>query len=115
MPLLYFEQFEIKPLLTRARTVNAKLIKNHGYHKYEVHVDVFELTFCNYYLTNEEYGRLTRKYQVRTVPVHWQIMMRFLIMSRLDTLAENEAKERHIRLIAEKLEDGKHSTVAYGA
>ena len=36
-------------------------------------------------------------------------------MSRLDTLSDNEAKERHIRRIAELLEDGKHSQVAYGA
>ena len=106
MPLLYFEQFEIKPMLTRARAANADLVKNHGYEKYEVHIDVFELTLCNYYLTNEEYGRLSRKYQARTVPIQWQLHMRFLMINRLDVIADNEAKERHIRLIAEKLDDG---------
>ena len=98
----------------RARTANAELVKNHGYTKYTVHIDVFELTLCNYYLTNEEYGRLSRKYQVSTMPVQWQILMRFLYVSRLDTLDDNEAKERHIRRLRELIEDGKHSKVAYG-
>ena len=39
---------------------------------------------------------------------------RFLAISRLDTLADVEAKERHIRAIAEILDNGKHRQVAYG-
>ena len=58
MPLLYFEQFEIKPLLERAREANTELISKHDYNKCSAHIDKFELNLCNYYLTNEEYGRL---------------------------------------------------------
>ena len=65
MCLLYFEQFEIKPLLDRARKANEKLVSEHGFSKYGVHIDFFEMNLCNYYLTNEEYGRLSRKYLTR--------------------------------------------------
>ena len=37
-----------------------------------------------------------------------------MAISRLDTLSDIEAKERHIRAIADLLEDGKHINVAYG-
>lgn len=65
MPLLYFEQFEVKPWLDLARAANQDLTDTHGYDKYTSHIDRFELNLCNYYLTNEEYGRLSRKYLTR--------------------------------------------------
>ena len=37
-----------------------------------------------------------------------------MAISRLDSLSDVEAKERHIRAIADLLEDGKHVNVAYG-
>lgn len=37
-----------------------------------------------------------------------------MAISRLDSLSDVEAKERHIRAIADLLEDGKHINVAYG-
>ena len=72
------------------------------------------MTLCNYYLTNEDYARLSRKYLARTKPVELQLKARFLAITRLDTLSDIEAKERHIRSMLDLLEDDKYKNVAYG-
>ena len=69
--VLVFEQFELKPFLYRARVLDRELVHIHHYAKCTKHVDFFELSLCNYYLNNEEYGRLSRKYLGRNVEA-WQ-------------------------------------------
>ena len=40
---LVLEQFEIKPILDKARTANQAMVEKHGYSKYVKEVDFFEL------------------------------------------------------------------------
>ena len=112
--LLEFEQFELKPYLEKLREAQSELSKKHSSTKYESAIDFFELGLCNYYLSNDEFGRLTRKYLTSTAPAHLQIQARFCIISRLDNLSDIEAKERHFRRISELLKEGKYKQVAYG-
>lgn len=95
---LCFEQFEIKPWLDLARTLNDKLIGEHGYEKYVPHIDLFELSVCDHYLSIDAFGRLSRKYLQRSTPPKWQILTRLVIMSRLEDLHDVQSKERQVRL-----------------
>ena len=56
-----FEQFELKKILEKAIKANEKLkqldIKFDG----QTRLDMFEITFCHYYLGMEEYRRLSHK------------------------------------------------------
>ena len=81
--LLEYEQFELKPYLEKLREAQKELVKKHNFTKYGSAIDFFELTLCNNYLTNEEFGRLLRKYLTSTTPVHLQIRARFCLISRL--------------------------------
>jgi len=68
--LLEYEQFELKPYLEKLREAQGELSKKYSFNKFETAIDFFELTLCNYYLTNEEFGRLSRKYLTSTTPAH---------------------------------------------
>ena len=59
------EPFMIKPLLVKARVGIEELISRHSYDKYVKHADNFELRLCNYYMSSDEFGRLSRKYMGR--------------------------------------------------
>ena len=54
--LLVFEQYELKPLMDEAREINQELITNHNYTKYAAAIDMFELSLCNYFLNNDQFG-----------------------------------------------------------
>ena len=73
-----------------------------------------ELSLCSYYLTNEEFGRLVRKYLSRSIDPSTQISARNLMLERLDTLSDIDGKLRHLRIISDLLEGDKYKTVKYG-
>ena len=112
---LVLEQFQIKPFLDKAREANqAYLIEKHGYSKYQRNVNFMELSLCSYYLTNEEFGRLVRKYLSRSIDPSTQIRARNLMLERLDALSDIDGKLRHLRIISDLLEGDKYKTVKYG-
>ena len=104
--LLVFEQFELKPILDQAREYNKKLVEKHSYSKIEADLDQFELNLCNYYLTNDEFGRLSRKYLSKTTAPHLQVTTRYHIIGRMDVLSDTDAKDRHLRVLTDMLEAG---------
>ena len=76
------EQFELKPLLEKACSVD--LVGQYGYSKYEKHKDLFELHYCSNYLTNMEFGRVSRKYLAKSMDARIQIRVRFIILGSPD-------------------------------
>lgn len=76
----HFEQFELKPILDEARTANKDLIERHGYTKITPHLDMFELNLVNFYLSTDEFGRMTRRYLTRQTATHLQINTRMLLI-----------------------------------
>lgn len=66
-----FEPFELKPYLEKARTANSILINKHSFGKCTPHIDVYEIRMCDFYLSNDAFGRLSRKYLARTVDPKW--------------------------------------------
>lgn len=69
---------------------------------------------CDFYLSNDAFGRLSRKYLARTVDPKWQIQVRWAIMRRQGDLIAKQSRQRHLKSISQLLEDDKYKTVAHG-
>lgn len=112
--MIHFEPFELKPLLENAREINLVLSKAHSYEKCSPHVDLFEIRLCDFYLSNDSFGRLSRKFLVRTMDPKWQIQARWAIMRRQGDLIAKQSKQRHINQLSKLLDSENYKNVAHG-
>ena len=112
---IFYEEFELRPILTQIREANRTLVEKHGYSKLLPHIDFFEISLCSNYLSSDEYGRLSRKYLGRSVPPHLQLEMRLILLARFDSLHDREQVEKHQRQLASLLDGDSYKQIRDGA
>ena len=108
-----YEQFELKKILEKAFKANEKLKQLDPKFDGQARLDLFEISFCHYYLGMEEYRRLSHKC-LQSEKEHVRLETRFRMAIRVDALGDDGIRERILQALASSLENGKYRSIQHG-